>query len=509
MKKQSLLSRFYHFIWPIQRHEYKKFFPMMFIFFMITFNYNILRAMKDTIIITAPKSGAEVIPFIKVWAMLPTAIFFTVLLTKLSSKIGREKLFYVMVSIFLLFYALFIFVLFPAKDILHPHAFADKIQSFLPDGLSGLIALFRNWTFTSFYVMCELWGAMILSVLFWGFANEISTIDEAKRYYLLFGVGANISGIFSGKFVVSISQMKYFPSIPYGTTAWEQSLLFLNVVIIAVGILLMITYYKFNRSSVGQSNRATQPIIKPKKAKLSMKKNFAYLAKSKYLLYIAAIVFSYNIALNLVEIVWKNQVKTLYPNPAEYNAFMGNVMIVTGIVAAIVALFISGGLLRKFSWMFNAMITPIIVFITGIGFFAFLLFHQQTSMIAAVFKTSPLILTVLFGAMQNCMSRAAKYTIFDATKEIAFIPLDNDTKLKGKAAIDGVGAKLGKSGGSVIYQGLLLVFSSLAASAPFIGIIFLIISAIWMGSVVSLGKQFNELAGEKPSDSLNNETTVS
>ena len=148
-------------------------------FFLISFNYNALRACKDSLVVTAPHSGAEAIPFIKVWAILPGALLLTYLFTRLRNRFSREKVFYVMMCIFLGFFLLFTFVLFPLQEHIHPSHFADKMQAIFPKGFSGLIAVFRNWTFTLFYVMSELWGTAILSVLFWGFANEVSRVDEA------------------------------------------------------------------------------------------------------------------------------------------------------------------------------------------------------------------------------------------------------------------------------------------------------------------------------------------
>lgn len=62
------------------------------------------------------------------------------------------------------------------------------------------------------------------------------------------------------------------------------------------------------------------------------------------------------------------------------------------------------------------------------------------------------MLAVFIGAIQNIVSKGAKYSLFDPCKEMAFIPLDSESKTKGKAAIDVVGNPLGKSGGSFLQQ---------------------------------------------------------
>ena len=198
------------FFWPIHRWELKKFLPMFAMFFLISFNYNCLRAYKDSMVVTAANSGAETIPFIKLWAILPSAILLTFFFTRLANRFSREKVFYIMMSVFLAFFFLFTFVLFPAQESLHPNGLADKLQSFLPEGLRGLIAIFRNWTFTLFYVMSELWGTAIFTVLFWGFANEVTTVNEAKRYYGLLMIGANVAGILSGQAAIYFSGNLFF-----------------------------------------------------------------------------------------------------------------------------------------------------------------------------------------------------------------------------------------------------------------------------------------------------------
>ena len=72
-------------------NERKKLLPLALMFFCILFNYTILRDTKDVLMVTAPKSGAEVIPFIKTYVNLPVAIGFTALYSKLCDKMEQKK----------------------------------------------------------------------------------------------------------------------------------------------------------------------------------------------------------------------------------------------------------------------------------------------------------------------------------------------------------------------------------------------------------------------------------
>jgi len=486
------------FFWPIHRAELKKFLPMLFIFFLIAFNYNVLRSYKDTIVVTASHSGAEVIPFIKLWAVLPSALLSALLFTRLSNRFTREKVFYIIMSSFLVFFFVFAFLLYPARESLHPNAWANQLQEILPKGFKGFIAIYRNWTYTLFYVMSELWSTTIFTVLFWGFANEVTKVGEAKRFYGILTAGGNIAGVFAGCTAIAFSGNVFISWLPYGKNSWDQSLFFMTCTMIGTGLVTMFIFRWLNVHVIGPSERARKEDEIPPKIRMSMRENFSYLARSKYLICIALIVFAYNVAINLVEVVWKDQMKRLYPDASDYNAYMGQVMIAMAILASVAGLLTTSKAIQRYSWTACALVPTAVVAITGMAFFHFAAFpnHGLTWIVAAL-NVTPLVLCVTLGSIQNCFSRASKYTFFDATKEIAFIPLSNESKLKGKAAIDGVGSRLGKSGGSAIHQGLILMCSSLSAAIPYVAGIFLVIIFIWALSAISLGKRFDQLIAEK------------
>ncbi len=491
------------YLWPVHYYELKKLVPMLLIFFLISFDYNILRTLKDTVVVTAKSSGAEVIPFIKVWVMFPSAVIMTILFTRLSNYFSRESVFYIMIGSFLTYFTLFIFVLHPAREFLHPHTLADELQEILPLGCKGLIAMFRNWTFTSFYVMSELWSSAILAVLFWGFANQVTRVREATRFYGLFGIGANFSGVFAGQASVYLSRHTYNPSIPYGYDAWDQSLFMLVSLVLVSGLGAIVIFRWLNRYVLSDplyyDPEAAIEDKSIKGKKLSLRETFAYLSRSKYLIYIAIIVLSYNLVINLTEVLWKHEVRELYPNPNDYSLYTNQISTIIGVIATLSALFVSGNCIRLLGWSFTAMLTPMILLFTSIGFFSFFLMKGHFSDYVISFTgMTPLILVVFFGSTQNILSRAAKYSVYDATKEMAFIPLNAEWKLKGKAAIDGVCSRLGKSSGSVVHQTFLLLFSTFAASAPYVALVLFAVIAVWIGATRTLGRKFNEMTFKKP-----------
>lgn len=499
-------SRLRAFFWPIYWSELRKFLPLLLMAFFIGFNYNVLRNMKDALLVTAESSGAEVIPFIKVWGIVPAALLMTFVYSRLNNRLRRDQVFYAMIGIFLAFFTLFAFVVFPIRDTLHPHEFANYLQGVLPPGFKGLIAMFRYWTFSSFYIMSELWSATVLSMLFWGFANEVTRLGEAKRFYGLIAIGLNLAAITSGQVSVFLSGNFLRSHFSLSPNPWHHTMILLTTTVLISGFVIMWIYrYLTQRVFVGQEHSSTVASKKAPKIRLSLRESFSYLARSKYLISIAVIVLSYNVVINLLEVIWKDSVSTLYPSPNDYNAYMSQITTFTGIISLISSLFISGQLIRKAGWTFTALITPLILVLTSVGFFTFFFGNQALLGVVTLLGTSPLILVVFFGAAQNCLCRAAKFTLFDATKEMAYIPLSVEMKLKGKTLIDGIGSRLGKSGGSLIHQILLITFSSIGASAHIVAGILLLVSLFWISAVFTLGKQFNTLTATSSEEEVEEE----
>jgi len=129
------------------------------------------------------------------------------------------------------------FLLDPNRMFLHPNAAADWLTTILPGFFLPIISIFRNWTYSLFYTLANMWGSVVVSLLFWGFANDITTVDEAKKYYPLFGLMANVALIFSGQYVKYVSGLR--TGLPLGADVWGNSLNLLMAAVVGGGAVIM------------------------------------------------------------------------------------------------------------------------------------------------------------------------------------------------------------------------------------------------------------------------------
>ena len=341
---------------------------------------------------------------------------------------------------------------------------------------------------------------MVFTVLFWGFANEITRMSEATRFYSTLNIGSNSASILAGQIAVLVSTSTGVDFL-LGSTVWEQTMAKQLFLVICFSVAILIAFHWMTKHVLNDPQYMPEEARRTKKdKKLNFRDSIRYISHSKYLLCIAAIVISYHLVIHMVEVLWKDRLRELYPNPVDYNVYTNNLTSIMGIISTAASL-VMIGIIRKLGWTKTAIITPIVLFLTTTAFFGCLLGDTALTGIIALLGTTPLALAVFLGSLQNCFTKAAKYSLFDTTKEMAFIPLQPEHKLKGKAAIDGIGSRLGKSGGSVVHQGLLFMLGSLGTSTPYVAAILLAVIVVWIVAVRTLGKEFQELThGEELED---------
>lgn len=75
---------------------------------------------------------------------------------------------------------------------------------------------------------------------------QITTVDEAKRFYPLFGLGANVALIFSGRTVKYFSNLR--KNLGPGVDGWAISLKAMMSIVVVMGLAICFLYWWVNRS---------------------------------------------------------------------------------------------------------------------------------------------------------------------------------------------------------------------------------------------------------------------
>lgn len=484
--------------WPVSRFELKKVVPLLLLKFLISIIYATLTLLKDPLIVTAKGSGAEVIAVLKGWVVFPLSIFCAIAYAKLSNHFKRSTLFYGIISTFLVIIFLYGFVLYPNTDTLTPYKSANWLTSFLGEKHVHWIAVYRNWFHSLFFVTAELWGQVVIFLLFWGFANHIFQMNEAKRTYTLFIAAGDLASISAGP-------LTYYYGLKYLGQSYALTLQSLFGYVIFCGILIMLIYWWMNRYVLSDKRYYNPNITKQtvnQKTKLSLIESIKHICSSKYLLFIAVLVIGCALTINMIELTWKANLKLQYPLTADYQMFMGRVTTIIGSIALLTVIFLGGNFLRKFGWNVSAQIAPWAIGISGAIFFLLCLFKTHLGVFSHYIGLTPLMLIVLFGAFQNIVSKVVKWSFFDSTKEMAYIPLDPESKVKGKAAIDMVGSRLGKSSSSWLQIGLieLIGSGSVLSITPYLLPIVLGTAFFWSYSASRLNKELIAIETTLPKD---------
>ena len=444
---------------------------------MILFIYSVERTVKDTIVVN--EMGAELISAIKLFGTLPVAVLMMLVYVKLSNELNKTVIFHIYNILFISYFLVFTFIINPNTAFFHIDLSMQKSDY---SYFRFIFIIIENWSYSLYFILAELWGSVMLSLMFWQTANQVFKISQAKRLYPLLGLVAQFGMIMSGEL------LRFFSNKSIFTGGWKESLIYINSSVLIASLFLSLLYWILSNMLVSNDiiNAETK---KSSNKKITFVEGIKHVFTSKYIALITLLILCYGISINIVEGVWKAQAGVVYSDKQDYANFMANLQTYTGI-ASMIAMLFGSYILSVISWRFAALFTPVAIFITGGVFFIFSIYQVK---IAPFFILDPIVVAVFVGLLQNILGKATKYAFFDATKEMAYIPLDENLKSKGKAAADVIGGRLGKSGGALIQQFLLLMIpgSSLITLSASLFVVFLTIMLIWLFAVSLLANEFN------------------
>lgn len=425
---------------------------------LINVNYSILRSLRNTLVVSCTEAGAELIPAIQLWGLLPLTFLLVYVISLFMRKYSQGKVFFLVTLLFLGFFNIHAFFIYPFQN--HLEAAITPPEFLKP--LSSLYLLCKHWASGSYFIAAELWKVAILSLLFFGFLNRSLSLKEAKGMYSPLLLGGSIGGLLAGPITVIAAKISYYVLKPFGYTKWHATYLVLTIIMTIVGLVIMGLFSILKNRVTLQEEK-----LQDTKTKISFKDSLLTFMKNRYLFSLGVVVIADYIAYFLFEVFFLDLLKKAYPDPNRYCEFNGQLTFWTSMLTLVSALFITPVLLLKRTWKTAALVTPSAIGLSII-FFSMVLGAGKPWMLnlSRSLGLSPTKIAILFGSIQFCICRAMKGTLFDASKELAYFPLSEDLKSKGKLVIDGLASRTGYCLAAGINQSLFSVFGSFQAGIP-------------------------------------------
>ena len=260
----NFLDKIRNIFWPINGIENKKFIPMALMMTFILVNYSTLRSIKDGLVVV--NIGPEALGFLKLYFVLPSALILMILYAKLCNIMSPQKVFSVVTMAFIAAITVFTFLIYPYPDFFHPSV--ETIDSLVAQYpfFKWIFKIAGKWSYATIYIIAEMWGSMMMSLLFWQFANQITSTLEAKRFYSMFGLISNL-----GVLIFSLWVLPVLLDDNLNLVAEEVKLIPILSVVILNGLVVLFLYRWINSNILTDIRLYNPDALGAKKKKSKVK----------------------------------------------------------------------------------------------------------------------------------------------------------------------------------------------------------------------------------------------
>ena len=270
--------------------------------------------------------------------------------------------------------------------------------------LFGFWFLFRSsasWVSVAFYLMALLLGVLLISQ-FWTLANLVYDPRQAKRLFGFIGGGAPLGGIAGSAILRS-----------YTTQIGTTNMLLISGSLMMICAVLVTTIIARERPQPAAGALA----VKREKG-VSVTEAFELLRQSKHLQIIALVISFAAVGaaiieqqLNMAAAAAKGATST-----DSITVFLANVQLWTSLIGFIIQIWLTSKIHRYLGIGFALMILPVSLGTSG----SIMLFN------AALWAPG----------LARVLDQSLRYTVDKTTREILFLPLPADIKLKAKSFVD-------------------------------------------------------------------------
>ena len=322
-----------------------------------------------------------------------------------------------------------------------------------------LLLTHARWVTVLLYNFVEAYGTFLI-LLFWTFAGDLFSSREAKRLFPIISAGSVVAGIGCGLAVSGVVKA-------IGT----ENLLLCQMVLLSIAV------YVINDVGHREKIRLRGVVVREQgqaRTTFKVKNQAANVFASKHLKIIAGMTVATFVTVPLVDYQFKVLVKEHFTvmgvvDTDAMSAFMGLFSAVTGVVAAVMQLGITGRLLERFGIVAALLLLP--VSILG-GLFAML------TAVASAFACA-----VFTKGAENSL----RYSITDATMQVLYTPVPSAARGRAKTFIDGVIKPLA---GGLAGAAMVLLVGPLALPITSLAVVAVVLVACWIGLIMLIRSEY-------------------
>ena len=317
----------------------------------------------------------------------------------------------------------------------------------------------QKWVTIVLYNFVEAYGTFLI-LLFWTFAGDLFSSREAKRLFPIISAGSVVAGIACGLVVSGLVKA-------IGT----ENLLLCQMGLLAIGVWVI--------SDLGrrEKHRLRAVVVREQGAarpKFKVRNQAANVFASKHLKIIAAMTVATFVTVPLIDYQFKVLVKEHFTiagavDTDAMSAFMGLFSAVTGVVAAVMQLVVTGRLLERFGIVAALLLLPVSL-LTG-------LFGMLTS-VASAFACA-----VFTKGAENSL----RYSITDATMQVLYTPVPSVTRGRAKTFIDGVIKPLA---GGAAGTAMVLIVGPMRLPLTSLAVVAVVLVAGWIGLIMLIRSEY-------------------
>ncbi|MHB1204507.1 MAG: NTP/NDP exchange transporter [Rhodospirillaceae bacterium] len=336
------------------------------------------------------------------------------------------------------------------------------IYGFIVITLLGFFLLFRSthedrWIAAGFYVWVSVFNMLITS-LFWSFMADLFSRTQAKRLYGLVAAGGS-AGAVAGPTITAllVKVVGTNPLLLIAACGFA----------ITIGIVLLLVREKERLRVTGND---------PQRTKLDHTltgnpfKGFGLVAKSPYLLGIAAFVLFMTWVSTIIYFMQQDLIAKLFETREARTQAFALVELIVNVLTIVVQVFGTGRLVARFGVTTGLMLNPLLMMGGFVGV-----------------ALAPVLLLAV-----QVVRRVSEYGIARPSREMLFTVVDQESKYKAKNVIDTVVYRAGDFTSAWI-QSALAMFGLGAVGVAGFGVA---VCGLWAWVALRLGRRYENVTGD-------------